>query len=195
MKWLTTVPAFFWKHRIALILNVVAGVIVLLISYLFGWWPTIWNWVRSGYVWLAEESSVPHWFLLLLVATSLTLLLLVTQKLTQWWRNKRPPEWHQYKEDYFYRWFWRWDYDKEGHPIDPRCYCRKCNCKTAPKVQLSGALSCLCPRCKVQGEEEGIGWSWKDNIRSLVTQRIESGEWQNADTFAKRKARKQDSQN
>ncbi|MBD3676790.1 MAG: hypothetical protein HUJ27_00115 [Rhodobacteraceae bacterium] len=121
-----------WSKVIAT--GIIAGVGVLITS-LGGWWPEVIIAINDIWLFLVATTTVPNWFLSLLVICSLLMLGVLLIGVWSLFRSESQPSdlWRTYREDYFFGLRWRWDYGSDAsHIYLLTAFCPHCDLQVHP---------------------------------------------------------------
>lgn len=163
---------------------VIAAGIVAVATYLLGYWPQIWQLVKSIPSLFATPLSIPLWALLLAVPTLLLAIPFVASL-----KSVKEPSFVSYTSDTIFdiTWFWRWlspGFYNSHYTIQdlvPRC--PSCGAVLTINDYSGSLVSCINENCSWQWERQSrhgfrIGHSSEldSKVRNEIDRRIHAGE-------------------
>jgi len=107
--------------------DVIAGLILAgllyLCSFIPGFYPAIWKFVKAVASYISGSTWLPRWILFILILLSGILVLRAAYRFI---RGASGPSVFDYREDTILGLTWRWDYGPNG-PTNVWCYCPACD--------------------------------------------------------------------
>lgn len=132
---------------------VIAAAITGGATYFFGFWPTIWRFIKSIPSFLITTLPIPIWTLLFAVPFLLFIIPLINSL-----RSAREPRFLSYTNDELFEinWYWRWlapdRFNSSYRLIDLTPRCPLCHAVLSINNYGSSLVTCM---------NEGCNWQWK----------------------------------
>jgi len=121
-----------WSKVIA---AAIIGTASIAATFFFGWWPAISNWIAIAFKYLATDSSLPNWAVILLGILALPIIIAL---MALAWSSVFPTAasapncWAVYTSDVFLGLRWRWSYDG-SRMSTPNSFCPSCDFQIFPE--------------------------------------------------------------
>jgi hypothetical protein len=169
--------------------KVIAGVILAIgatvVSYFLNWWPTIGRFVSEVYAFAFSTTSVPNWFIALMVILSIPtfIIAIVLAKEKIWLETKNSESgWRSYKSDIYIKLRWRWKYFDDGGIYDLVSFCSHCDfqvfAQNASAYRVVDRIGFHCDSCDrtLNEIDESID-SLENKIKRFIQQKLRTGAW------------------
>ncbi|MEQ8486070.1 MAG: hypothetical protein RIB46_17060 [Pseudomonadales bacterium] len=162
-----------------MIATAAVALLAFVASYLAGWWPTIWDAIKSFFLWFGETTPTYNW---ILVIAGCLILLVCVLAVAAFRSDRRTITHTLYTQDSFDGLTWRWKIGAEGFVWDLYAFCPRCDYQVfahnASSYRALDVIQYSCDSCGYRtGEFEETVEHLESRVMRFSQQKLRNGSW------------------